>query len=126
PVKEPGEGFRIYRVKFDGRTMTLIEDVAETTGLGLGVHVTITPDAQAFAVADGQKDVIAFFDRATSKVRAALYFEWKPNSSILKEAWTKGGTMTIKRIYPDPDKANTTSRATMASRLNGRCPRAGN
>jgi hypothetical protein len=66
PVKEPGEGFRIYRVKFDGRTMTLVEDVAETTGLGLGVHVTITPDAQAFAVADGQKDVI---DRATSKVR---------------------------------------------------------
>ena len=40
-------GFRIYRVKFDGRTMTLVEDVAETTGLGLGVHVTITPDAQA-------------------------------------------------------------------------------
>ena len=36
-------------------------------------------------------------------MRAALYFEWKPNSSILKEAWTKGVTMTIKRIYPDPD-----------------------
>ena len=28
PVKEPGEGFRIYRVKFDGRTMILVEDVA--------------------------------------------------------------------------------------------------
>ena len=26
PVKEPGEGFSIYRVKFDRRTMTLIED----------------------------------------------------------------------------------------------------
>jgi thiocyanate desulfurase len=101
-VKEPGEGFSIYRVKFDGRMMTLIEDVAETTGLGLGVHVTITPDAQSFAVADGQKDVIAFFDRATSKVLVALYFEWKPNSRVLREAWIKGGTMTIKRIYPDP------------------------
>ena len=55
PVKNPGEGFRIYRVKFDGRTMTLMEDVAETTGLGLGVHVTITPDAQSFSVADGQR-----------------------------------------------------------------------
>jgi thiocyanate desulfurase len=102
PVKQPGEGFSIYRVRFDGRTMTLVEDVAETTGLGLGVHVTITPDAQAFAVADGQKDVIAFFDRATSKVLTALYFEREPNSKVLRESWIKGGTMTIKRIYPDP------------------------
>jgi hypothetical protein len=102
PVKEPAAGFHIYRVKFDGRTMTLVEDVAETTGLGLGVHVTITPEAESFAVADGQKDVIAFFDRATSRVLGALYFEWLPNSPVLKEAWTGGGTMTVKRIYPDP------------------------
>jgi len=102
PVKNPGEGFSIYRVRFDGRTMTLVEDVAETTGLGLGVHVTITPDAQSFAVADGQKDVIAFFDRATSKVLGALYFEWEPNSKVLTEAWLKGGRLTIKRIHPEP------------------------
>ena len=102
PVKEPAEGFHIYRVKFDGRTMTLVEDVAETTGLGLGVHVTITPEAESFAVADGQKDVIAFFDRTTSRVLGALYFEWQPNSRVLKEAWTGGGTMTVKRIHPAP------------------------
>lgn len=100
-VADPAEGFSIYRVKFDGSTMTLIEDVAETTGLGLGVHVTVTPDAQAFAVADGQKDVIAFFDRDTSKVLCALSFEWEPNSKVLKEAWVRGGKMTIRRIYPD-------------------------
>jgi hypothetical protein len=43
--------------------MNLIEDVAETTGIGLGVHTVIYPDATGFAAADGQKDVAAFFDR---------------------------------------------------------------
>ena len=43
--------------------MHLIEDVAESTGLGLGVHTVIYPDATGFAGADGQKDVCAFFNR---------------------------------------------------------------
>ena len=36
-------GFNIYRVRFDGAQMELMENVSETTGLGLGVHVTIDP-----------------------------------------------------------------------------------
>jgi len=43
--------------------MNLIEDVSETTGMGLGVHTVIYPDGTGFAAADGQKDVAAFFDR---------------------------------------------------------------
>ncbi len=101
-VKEPGEGFKIYRVKYDGAQMNLVEDVAETTGLGLGVHVTVAPEATSFAVADGQKDVFGIFDRATSKVLAAYFYDWEPRVKSLKEAWTGGGTLTMKRIDPDP------------------------
>ena len=43
-IEVPGEGFNIYRVRFDGAQMELMENVSETTGLGLGVHVTIDPE----------------------------------------------------------------------------------
>ena len=73
-------GTNIYRVRFDGTQMQLIENVSETTGLGLGVHVTVNPkDAQSYFVTDGQKDIAACFDRTTSKVKAALRFDWTPN-----------------------------------------------
>ena len=66
-------GTNIYRVRFDGTQMQLVENVSETTGLGLGVHVTVNPkDAQSYFVTDGQKDIAACFDRTTSKVKAAL------------------------------------------------------
>ncbi len=52
-----GQGNHIYRVEFDGTKMELKEDIAKTTGIGLGVHITIFPDANGFAAADGQKDV---------------------------------------------------------------------
>jgi hypothetical protein len=52
-LDKPGQGNNIYRVSFDGQSMNLIENVAETTGLGLGVHTTIYPDASGFAAADG-------------------------------------------------------------------------
>ena len=82
--------------------MQLIENVSETTGLGLGVHVTVNPkDAQSYFVTDGQKDIAACFDRTTSKVKAALRFDWTPNVAELRDAWMKGGTLTIKKIYPD-------------------------
>ena len=82
-VKDPGEGFKIYRVKYDGTKMNLVEDVSETTGLGLGVHVTVSPEATTFAVADGQKDIMAIFDRATSKVLAAYFFDWEDRKSVV-------------------------------------------
>src|SRR6266481_1294881 len=45
-IETPGEGFNIYRVRYDGSQMEVMENVAETTGLGLGVHVNskIYPD----------------------------------------------------------------------------------
>lgn len=101
PVKEPGPGFNIYRVKYDGTHMRLEENISETTGLGLGVHVTIAPEAESFGVADGQKDVAAIFDRHSSKVLACFGFNWEPKSSNLKEAWTGGGKMTMWRMHPD-------------------------
>ena len=97
----PG-GTNIYRVRFDGTQMQLVENVSETTGLGLGVHVTVNPkDAQSYFVTDGQKDIAACFDRTTSKVKAALRFDWTPNVRELRDAWMKGGTLTIRKIYPD-------------------------
>ncbi len=99
-VKTPGEGFHIYKIQYDGTKMNLLEDVAETTGLGLGVHVTIAPDGQKYAVADGQKDIFGVFQRNPSKVIQAVYFDWIPNVRTNKEAWTGGGKLIIKKIYP--------------------------
>jgi thiocyanate desulfurase len=101
-IKKPEPGFNIYRVRYDGSRMELMENVAETTGLGLGVHVTINPaDAQCYFVTDGQKDIAACFDRMTSRVMAALKFDWAGNSPNLSDCWQKGGTLTISKIYPD-------------------------
>jgi hypothetical protein len=33
-MEEPAPGFNIYRVRYDGEQMELIENVSETTGLG--------------------------------------------------------------------------------------------
>jgi hypothetical protein len=102
-ITTPAEGFNIYRVRYDGSQMQLVENVSETTGLGLGVHVCINPkDAQSYFVTDGQKDVAACFDRTTSQVIAALRFDWEPNVGDLAQCWQKGGTLKISRIYPDP------------------------
>jgi thiocyanate desulfurase len=101
-IAEPAPCFNIYRVRYDGSQMQLVENVSESTGLGLGVHVTVNPrDAQSYFVTDGQKDIAAHFDRATSRVKAALRFDWKGNSSELSRAWQDGGVLTISRIYPD-------------------------
>lgn len=103
-VKEPGPGFKIYKIRYDGTKMNLISDIAEKTGLGLGVHVTATPDATGFAVADGQKDIFAEFDREAEKVRSAWLFDWEPKNKELAKAWTDGGTVTMKRLKPtSPD-----------------------
>src|SRR5215813_353680 len=102
-VEKPAEGFNIYRVRYDGSQMEVMENVAETTGLGLGVHVTIDPKtAGRYFVTDGQKDIAACFDRRTSRVIAALKYDWVPNVRNLAEAWQKGGVLKISKIYPDP------------------------
>jgi hypothetical protein len=101
-----GQGNHIYRVQYDGQQMNLIEDVAETTGMGLGVHITIYPDANGFAAADGQKDIGCFFNRAgldeKTKALAAFRADWigKESGGNLEENWSKGGTLRIVRIDP--------------------------
>src|SRR5262249_4934095 len=53
-IETPDEGFRIYRVRYDGAQMEVLENVAETTGLGLGVHVCVDPKtAERYFVTDG-------------------------------------------------------------------------
>ena len=102
-ITQPAPGFNIYRVRYDGAQMQVLENVSETTGLGLGVHVTVNPkDAQSYFVTDGQKDIAACFDRTTSQVKAALKYDWKPNSRELSRAWQDGGTLKIAKIHPDP------------------------
>ncbi len=72
-IETPAEGFNIYRVRYDGSQMEVMENVAETTGLSLGVHVCIDPrTAERYFVTDGQKDIAACFDRRTSRVIVAL------------------------------------------------------
>ena len=117
-ITEPQGGTNIYRVRFDGTQMQLVENVSETTGLGLGVHVTVNPkDAQSYFVTDGQKDIAACFDRTTSKVKAALKFDWTPNVQNLREAWMKGGTLTISKIYPDPNTGLYDYRGTKGNKI---------
>lgn len=101
-ITEPAPGFNIYRVRYDGTQMQLIENVSETTGLGLGVHVCINPkDAQSYFVTDGQKDIAACFDRTTSRVKVALKFDWAAKSTTLARAWQDGGVLKISKIHPD-------------------------
>ncbi len=45
-------GTNIYRVRYDGTQMQLIENVSETTGLGLGVHVTVNPEGRPVLLRD--------------------------------------------------------------------------
>src|SRR6516162_8807183 len=90
-----GQGNHIYRVKYDGQQMTLVEDIAESTGIGLGVHTVIYPDAEGFACADGQKDIVAFFNRARdaekTKVLMAFRADWSAkNKDSLERCWSDG------------------------------------
>lgn len=102
-----GQGNQLYRVRYDGKSgqMELMENVAETTGIGLGVHTTVYPDGNGFSCADGQKDVAAFFSRAKgplekTKVLAGFKADWIPNSPYLGETWIKGGTIRLQRLTP--------------------------
>jgi hypothetical protein len=99
-----GQGNHIYRVEFDGTKMELKEDIAKTTGIGLGVHITIFPDANGFAAADGQKDVCAFFDRVSgdkkTSVLKAFRADWigRESDRNLKDNWRKGGKLRIVEL----------------------------
>jgi hypothetical protein len=117
-IETPDPGFNIYRVRYDGAQMELLENVSETTGLGLGVHVTVNPkDAQSYFVTDGQKDIAACFDRETSAVKAALQFDWQGNSKNLRECWMQGGKLSIYKIYPDQKTGKFDLRGTKGQKI---------
>ncbi len=107
PVKDPAPGFNIWRCKYDGTKMEILEDVAETTGLGLGVHVTVAPDNKRFAVCDGQKDIAAVFRKGEgtnhSSVETAILFDWEYNKAELSSVWSDGGTLRIRKLHPPYD-----------------------
>ncbi len=119
-----GQGNHIYRVGYDGKTkqMELLEDVAETTGIGLGVHTVIFPDGEGFACADGQKDVTAFFNRARgnekTKVLMAFRADWVPNSPVLGESWIKGGTIRLVRLAAALEQGVYDYQGTKGNKLN--------
>lgn len=104
-----GQGNHLYRVHYDGQSMNLIEDIAETTGIGLGVHVTVFPDAKGFASADGQKDICAFFDRPAlsekTQVLQAFRADWlgSEQNGSLADNWLKGGTLRLTRLIKPKD-----------------------
>ena len=114
-----GQGNRLYRVHYDGQQMNLVEDISETTGMGLGVHCVIYPDGNGFASGDGQKDVCAFFNRPPipqlqkdnkpvaeynrgekTQVLMAFRADWlgkEPNGSM-EANWSNGGKLRITRL----------------------------
>jgi hypothetical protein len=119
-----GQGNHIYRVKFDGQSMNLVEDVADTTGIGLGVHITIFPDATGFAAADGQKDVAAFFDRAAdgekTKCLQAFRADWigKHADGNMEDNWMKGGTLRIQKLTPAKETGKFDLQGSKGNKIN--------
>lgn len=119
-----GQGNHIYRVGYDGKSgqMELLEDIAETTGIGLGVHTVPYPDGTGFACGDGQKDVVAFFTRARGNektaVQNAFRADWVPNSATLGETWTKGGRIILTRLAPSLDLGRYDLEGTTGNKIN--------
>ena len=118
-----GQGNQIYRVGFDGQQMNLLENIAETTGIGVGVHTVIFPDASGFSCSDGQKDIVAFFTRATgqlkTKVIAAFRFDWYGNETdgALEDNWFKGGKVRITKLVVAPETGLYDYRGTKGNKL---------
>ena len=80
-IETPDPGFNIYRVRYDGAQMELMENVSETTVSVLAFMSPSIPRMPSrYFVTDGQKDIAACFDRTTSRVIAALKFDWAGNS----------------------------------------------
>ena len=118
-----GQGNQIYRVGFDGQQMNLLENIAETTGIGVGVHTVIYPDASGFSGSDGQKDVAAFFTRATgtgkTQVTAAFRFDWygKETDGSLERNWFGGGKVRITKLVEAPETGKYDYRGTKGNKL---------
>lgn len=99
------QGTNLYLIHFDGEKLSIKRNYSEITGIGLGVHTCLHPiDAKSFTCSDGQKDVNAWFDIETGRVRAAFRYDWEGNDcSSLKNCWAKGGKVRIVRLKPGDD-----------------------
>jgi thiocyanate desulfurase len=118
-----GQGNHIYRVRYDGQQMTLVEDISQSTGIGLGVHTVIYPDAKGFACADGQKDVCAFFNRAMdaekTKVLMAFRADWSAkNKDSLERCWFDGGTLRLTRLSAAKETGTYDYEGTKGNKIN--------
>jgi hypothetical protein len=118
-----GQGDHIYRVRYDGQQMELVEDIADSTGIGLGVHTTIYPDANGFACADGQKDICAFFNRARgnekTRVFTAFRADWSPKNKVsLERGWIEGGTLRLVRLTEPKETGKYELEGTRGNKIN--------
>lgn len=122
-LKRTGEGNHMYRVRYDGQQMELVEDVAETTGIGLGVHTMIYPDANGFSCSDGQKDICAFFDRPKgndkTKVLMAFRADWEAkNKDSLEQCWQGGGTLRLTRLVQPKESGKYEYEGSAGNKIN--------
>jgi hypothetical protein len=120
-----GQGNHIYRVAYNGTTgqMEMLEDIAETTGVGLGVHTCIYPDGTGFSCGDGQKDVVAFFTRARgplerTKAEKVFRADWIPNAKNLGDAWKQGGTLRLELLREPPETRKYDLEGTKGNKIN--------
>ena len=113
------EGTNIYRVRYDGTQMQLIENVSESTGLGLGVHVTVNPkDAQSYFVTDGQKDIAACFDRTTSQGEGRRCASTgRPTSPTCARPGSRAARSPSSSIYPDPKTGKYDYKGTKGNKI---------
>ena len=94
----------VWRTVNNGTTWTPVFDTQGSYSIGT---VTIDPkNADRYFVTDGQKDIAACFERQTSRVIAALKYDWMPNVRNLADGWQKGGVLKISKIYPDAKTGN--------------------
>ena len=99
----PGKGSTSIACAMTARRWSSWRTSSETTGLGLGVHVTINPKDRSIAISSptGRRTSRRASTGRTSRVIAALKYDWKPTTAICAMGWRNGGTFKISKIYPD-------------------------
>ncbi|RRQ24133.1 hypothetical protein D5687_03340 [Guyparkeria sp. SCN-R1] len=91
--------FKMYKMRYDGsgqqNRISVVSDVSEATGMGLGVHVSIGVGQNAnkyVAYADGQKDMVLITDLGDDpKIVKAFKCDYDPVSRQLH----------VSHIFPD-------------------------
>ncbi|KAJ3295276.1 hypothetical protein HK104_002866 [Borealophlyctis nickersoniae] len=94
----------LYLLHFDGERLSIKRNYSDINGMGLGVHTCLNPtDAKSFTASDGQKDINAWMDVDTGRVKAAFRYDWVGNDcSLLKTCWSNGGKIRIVKLALDP------------------------